>query len=264
MLFPRRRITSLTILALFTLTLYQLSTYWSGSKSQLVPPLGQHVKAKPKDDRLTPEPPDALGDQASLSEPSPTILTDPRPPPREVSSAAQSEASKDPLTEHPEAGQVNRWDSGQHTFGPKKFVAKHPVKLVQDLPRGLPLQLPRLQHSFKEETEEAEVTRVERLTAVKESFQRSWSAYKEYAWLHDELKPKSARGATSFGGWGATLVDTLDTLWLMGMKDEFEDAIAAAMKIDFTNTTSTTLNVFETTIRYLGGFLGAHDISEGN
>ena len=68
----------------------------------------------------------------------------------------------------------------------------------------------------------------------------------------------------TFGGWAATLVDSLDTLWILGMKLDFEEAVIAASYIDFNSTgTVKTLNVFETTIRYLGGFLGAYDISGG-
>lgn len=68
----------------------------------------------------------------------------------------------------------------------------------------------------------------------------------------------------SFGGWAATLVDTLDTLWIMGMKDEFEEAANAAKAVGFSTTIEKFLNVFETTIRYLGGFLGAYDLSKGS
>lgn len=32
------------------------------------------------------------------------------------------------------------------------------------------------------------------------------------------------RGKDSFGGVGATIVDSLDTLWLMGLEDEFRAA----------------------------------------
>ncbi|KAK5128640.1 hypothetical protein LTR08_003949 [Meristemomyces frigidus] len=59
----------------------------------------------------------------------------------------------------------------------------------------------------------------------------------------------------------ATLVDTLDTLWIIDIKDEFREAADAAVGIDFSDTTSSTINVFETTIRYLGGFLAAYDLS---
>ena len=40
----------------------------------------------------------------------------------------------------------------------------------------------------------------------------------------DELKPLSKSGSDNWGGMGVTLVDSLDTLWIMGMKDEFNEA----------------------------------------
>jgi len=49
----------------------------------------------------------------------------------------------------------------------------------------------------------------------------------------------------------------------MGLKDEFEVAVRAIEEIDFTTTEEKDINVFETTIRYLGGFLAAYDVSEG-
>jgi mannosyl-oligosaccharide alpha-1,2-mannosidase len=79
--------------------------------------------------------------------------------------------------------------------------------------------------------------------------------------LRDELTPVSGGGKTTFGGWAATLVDSLDTLWIMDLTDDFHDAAAAAAQLDWANTTDTAANVFETTIRYLGGLLGAYDLS---
>jgi mannosyl-oligosaccharide alpha-1,2-mannosidase len=92
---------------------------------------------------------------------------------------------------------------------------------------------------------------------------RSWKDYKQHAWLHDELKPLTGGHKDPFGGWAATLVDSLDTLWIMGLKDEFYEAAAAAVAIDFANTTTgtTSVNLFETTIRHLGGYLSAYDLS---
>ena len=51
-----------------------------------------------------------------------------------------------------------------------------------------------------------------------------WRNYHEYAWGRDELKPISRRGHDNWGGMGVTLVDSLDTLWLMGLKEEFWQA----------------------------------------
>ena len=47
----------------------------------------------------------------------------------------------------------------------------------------------------------------------------------------------------------------------MGLKDEFAEALAALEHIDFSKPNSDKVPVFEVTIRYLGGMLGAWDIS---
>lgn len=46
------------------------------------------------------------------------------------------------------------------------------------------------------------------------------------------------------------------------MKDEFEEAVNASMAIDLGSCSTDTINVFETTIRHLGGFLSAYDLSQ--
>lgn len=59
---------------------------------------------------------------------------------------------------------------------------------------------------------------VDRLEAVRDAFRHAWKGYKDYAWGHDELKPISK----SFGEWfglGLTLIDALDTMWIMGLKE---------------------------------------------
>jgi mannosyl-oligosaccharide alpha-1,2-mannosidase len=91
---------------------------------------------------------------------------------------------------------------------------------------------------------------------------KSWDGYREHAWLKDELSPVSGKFRDPFAGWGATLVDSLDTLWIMGLKEEFAEAVKAVDKIDFTTTTRPDIPLFETTIRYLGGLLAAYDLSD--
>ena len=56
---------------------------------------------------------------------------------------------------------------------------------------------------------------------VKEAAAHSWKGYEEHAWGTDELQPITQDGKESLGGIGATIVDSLDTLWLMGLTDEF-------------------------------------------
>jgi mannosyl-oligosaccharide alpha-1,2-mannosidase len=57
------------------------------------------------------------------------------------------------------------------------------------------------------------------------------------------------------------MVDALDTLWIMGLHNEFYATAAAVVRLDWANTTYTSVKVFETTIRYLGGLISAYDLS---
>ena len=138
---------------------------------------------------------------------------------------------------------------------------RYPVKEYTKLPIGKPAQIPKVQSDPPKESEEQKKIRLKRRDAVKESFQHSWEGYKKHGWLRDEVTPLTGGYRDTFGGWSATLVDSLDTLWIMGFKKDFEMAVAAANTIDFTTTEAKEINVFETTIRYLGGFLAAYDIS---
>lgn len=54
----------------------------------------------------------------------------------------------------------------------------------------------------------------------------SWKNYKERAWGHDEIAPISG-GAKDWVGMSVSMLDALSTLYLMGLKDEFEDELAA-------------------------------------
>ncbi|KAF2015514.1 glycoside hydrolase family 47 protein [Aaosphaeria arxii CBS 175.79] len=144
----------------------------------------------------------------------------------------------------------------------KDIPIRHPVTSIVPLPTGKPTTIPRIQHRFGVETDHNKQKRLERQQAVKEAFQHSWKGYKEHAWLQDEIAPVSGGFKNGFGQRAATLVDNLDTLIIMGLDDELKEALAALKEIDFTTSMETTLNVFETTIRYLGGLLGAYDLSE--
>ena len=140
---------------------------------------------------------------------------------------------------------------------------RYPVTSMIGIPPGRGLRIPTIQHHFARQKESPEVRKLResRLEAVQQSFVHAWSGYKEHAWLKDELAPVSGAYRNVFGGGAATLIDTLDTLWIMGLRHEFDEAVAAIDKIDFSTSEQDELNVFETTIRYLGGFLSAYDLS---
>lgn len=136
------------------------------------------------------------------------------------------------------------------------------VESYTPLPAGQPRALPQVQFKFPPETKAQRERREIQRVAVRNEFRRSWDSYRAYAWAEDELKPITGFGLKTFGGWGATLVDSLDTLWIMGMKQEFYQGVQAVAAIDFGKSDMKTVSVFETTIRYLGGMLSAYDLSQ--
>lgn len=120
-----------------------------------------------------------------------------------------------------------------------------------------------IQFAFGEEKSAAKKIRLERKQKVREAFLHAWKGYKDHAWLHDELLPISGGKKDPYVGWAATLVDGLDSLLILGLQDEFDHALKALDSINFSKPNSERVPVFETTIRYLGGLLGAYDVSGG-
>lgn len=81
-----------------------------------------------------------------------------------------------------------------------------------------------------------------------------------YAMGHDELKPLSNKHTNPFGGWGATMVDSLSTLLIMDLHDEFLEVMPRISKINF--HVDENISVFESIIRYMGGFISAYELGE--
>lgn len=105
---------------------------------------------------------------------------------------------------------------------------------------------------------------IARQESVKEAFVHAWSGYKRYAMGNDELMPMSKRGADGLGGLGATVVDALDTAMIMGANEVVSDAGSWIEKHLLDRITKKgQVNLFETTIRVLGGLLSAYHLSIG-
>src|SRR2546421_111270 len=96
---------------------------------------------------------------------------------------------------------------------------------------------------------------------VRSEFVHAWRGYKKYAWGHDDLKPLSK----SYHDWYAqpllmTPVDALDTMILMGLKDEAENTreyISENLSFD----KDIYVQNFEVTIRLLGGLLSSYQLT---
>ncbi|KAI2642740.1 glycoside hydrolase family 47 protein [Xylaria nigripes] len=133
---------------------------------------------------------------------------------------------------------------------------------ITPLPTGKVKSFPRIQAPPGPAGAEQDRIREARRREVKDIFLHDWAAYREYAWMKDALMPITGGFRDQFCGWAATLVDSLDSLWILGLREEFDEAVAAVSTIDFGQSTSSRVNMFETNIRYLGGMLAAYDLSK--
>lgn len=105
---------------------------------------------------------------------------------------------------------------------------------------------------------------IARQQSVKKAFIHAWSGYKKYAMGFDELMPLSHRGVDGLGGLGATIVDALDTAMIMGA-DEVVTEAGSWIETHLSHRIKEKgqVNLFETTIRVLGGLLSAYHLSGG-
>ncbi|XP_068635603.1 mannosyl-oligosaccharide 1,2-alpha-mannosidase MNS3-like [Aristolochia californica] len=103
---------------------------------------------------------------------------------------------------------------------------------------------------------------VSRQEKVKQAFVHAWSGYKKFAFGFDELKPLSREGVDGLGGLGATVVDALDTAMIMDLDDIASEA-GSWIENNLSKRISEKgqVNLFETTIRVLGGLLSAYHLS---
>jgi mannosidase alpha-like ER degradation enhancer 2 len=97
--------------------------------------------------------------------------------------------------------------------------------------------------------------------AVRTELLRSWHAYEQYAWGHDELQPLSKTPKDWYGeSLLMTPVDSLDTLLLMGLDDEAKKARTLIdEKLSFDKDIQ--VKNFEVTIRLLGGLLSGYQMT---
>jgi hypothetical protein len=103
---------------------------------------------------------------------------------------------------------------------------------------------------------------------AREMFFHAWDNYKQNGYPWDELKPLSCTGRRwderergtlddSLGGFMTTVIDTLDTLALLGEYTEFRKAVRQVVS-ELSFDRDVTVSVFETNIRILGGLLSTH------
>jgi ER degradation enhancer, mannosidase alpha-like 1 len=116
---------------------------------------------------------------------------------------------------------------------------------------------------------EQPVNRTHYREKARDMFMFGYNNYMAYAYPLDELDPIHCRGRgpdpnpanlninDALGAYALTLVDALDALALLGERDSFVRAVDL-VRTELSFDTDSTVQVFEATIRVLGGLLSAH------
>ena len=73
-----------------------------------------------------------------------------------------------------------------------------------------------------------------RAQAVKMAYVREWNQYSQYAFPNDDLLPITHSYTNDLFGWGATVVDAIDTAVVMGLTDIVEQQLKHIAAMDFT------------------------------
>jgi hypothetical protein len=103
-------------------------------------------------------------------------------------------------------------------------------------------------------------TKIQYAEKVKQAFLHAWNAYKKYALGQDQLKPLTK----TYKNWYdesllMTPVDAFDTMFLMGLKKESEEAKQLIFK-NLSFDKNFYVQNFEITIRLLGGLISAYQL----
>ena len=108
----------------------------------------------------------------------------------------------------------------------------------------------------------APIDRAALAASVKAEFLHAWNGYRKYAWGHDDLDPVSRKPRDWYPPEVIymTPVDSLDTMLIMGLKEQAAEAQAIILeKLSFDKDVS--VQLFEINIRILGGLLSAYEMT---
>ncbi|ORX98196.1 seven-hairpin glycosidase [Basidiobolus meristosporus CBS 931.73] len=99
-----------------------------------------------------------------------------------------------------------------------------------------------------------------RQAKVRAALLSTWGAYFSNAFGQDEIVPLTKEGKLSHNGWGVTVVDSLDTLLILSSQYDYIQGKQHVKNMTFSH--GTVVPYFETTSRYIGGFLGAYELMQ--
>lgn len=139
------------------------------------------------------------------------------------------------------------------------FEPEEPSEPVEEIPRSPYVPPPDEWASLKPEERNTR-----RREAVVDAFLHSWKGYEKFAWGSDELQPRTKTAKNwneaSAQGMGLTILDSLSTLFVMGLTKELDKALDWVKK-ELTFNIDVDASAFESTIRAVGALLSIYELT---
>ncbi|KAJ3374892.1 ER degradation-enhancing alpha-mannosidase-like protein 1 [Allomyces arbusculus] len=98
-------------------------------------------------------------------------------------------------------------------------------------------------------------------TLVRSMFRKGWNGYLRHGFPHDDLAALTCTGRKSQGEYYLTLIDSADTLAMMGLMEPFAKTIQLITTVLPNFDLNVNVSLFETNIRILGGLVSSHLIA---
>lgn len=103
---------------------------------------------------------------------------------------------------------------------------------------------------------------------IREMMLHAWNGYKKYAWGANELSPLSKKayhgGVFGKNDIGLTIIDALDTLYIMGLSEEYKEGRHWVQENFSLDDYEGSIDAFEATIRIVGSFLSMYSLTGDN
>ena len=153
-------------------------------------------------------------------------------------------------------------DITRTSFDWSVLLPHHPLSSIRPLPTDKPIPLKRIQHfSGKPHHYNIGVEQA-RCKAVRTVAEKIWgSRNAQHAQSHDQTQ-LGTNTLDPFAPSTFALIESLDTLWIMGLKKEFSQAVRVVSHLDWSATQHKSCEIMRTTTKMLGGLLSAYDLSK--
>ncbi|KAK5584295.1 hypothetical protein RB653_005903 [Dictyostelium firmibasis] len=167
----------------------------------------------------------------------------------------------------------NKWRNAGNQMTETTSVAASDSNTVEQLELKIKYLQQQLQQHKQQTTDspfnkidklykENEQKNIERSNEIKGAMQFAWEKYKQYAWGKDELQPLT-RDHKEWFGLGLSIVDSLDTLKIMGLEKEYKEGRDwVEFELKQSKNTGMSVSVFETIIRVLGSHVTMYGLTK--